>query len=422
MKKTDKKLPRLICFFPVDEHYSEAKKSKGSERGIALMVAVMIISVMMMFSADLIVSSTVNLTRASAQRDNIKAEYVAKSGANWAIWLNLFDYGLQLQLGSDPAMKPLKEGLGTIWDKLGEIFPYEAGLDLSQAGKFAEVLGLSGLLDRNLIDMMGSLGGELGVKVEDESGKINVNVCYQSQAECAVTMLQLEALMSCTSVEQDYNKQFNIKPGEIVRRIKDYIDKNTVAESGSGYSDENDPYGKRKPPQKAKNSPLDSVDEMLAIDGWNRELHAYYSPYLTVWPFPDATIKNGFKLNINALPEEALRCMFSRELNTPEATEKFVKKYRDLLDKNGKIAGSDSELQSVLSEVIGYRADGSDKGGATDKVSWLTTESKAFKIMAKGVVGEQTRILEYVIQRSSQQQMAAANGAPTWSMSYFRMY
>jgi hypothetical protein len=239
-----------VWFFPVAEYHEEGKPP--AQKGIAMMVAVMIISVMMMFAADFIVSSTVNLTRASAQRDNVKAEYIAKSGANWALWLNLFDFGLQLQLQSDPAMKAMKDGIGPLWDKLGSVFPFDSALDLSQSGKFAAAMGLSSLMDSGVVNMLQSLGGELGISVVDETGKINLNVCYQSQAECAVTLMQLEALMSCTAVEQDYNKQNNVKPSEISRRIKDWVDKNNVAESGSGYTEESEPYEKRKPPFKAK--------------------------------------------------------------------------------------------------------------------------------------------------------------------------
>ena len=74
--------PKTLFFFPVGDRndVSDNKRERsGAERGIALMVAVMIISVMMIFAAEFIVSSTVDLTRASAQRDNVRAEYVAKS-------------------------------------------------------------------------------------------------------------------------------------------------------------------------------------------------------------------------------------------------------------------------------------------------------------------------------------------------------
>ena len=73
----------------------------------------------------------------------------------------MFDYGLQLQFGADPAMKAMKDGIGTLWDKLGLVFPFDSALDLSEAGKFAEAFGLSGVMDRSLIDMMGSLVANL---------------------------------------------------------------------------------------------------------------------------------------------------------------------------------------------------------------------------------------------------------------------
>jgi type II secretory pathway component PulK len=412
-------IPKTLYGFPVSEDVPREKPA--SQRGIAMMVAVMIISVMMMFVADFMVSSMVNLTRASAQRDNIRAEYLAKSGANWAIWLNLFDYGLQLQLSADPSMKAMKDGIGTLWDKLGMVFPYDAGLDLTQTDKFVAIMGLSGVMDSAVIDIFKSLGGELGVEVTDESGKINLNTCYQSTAECGVVLMQMEALMSCTGVEQDYNRQKNLKVGELARRITDWIDKNGVAEPGSGLNDENEPYQKRKPPYKAKNSPMDSLDELLLVDGWNRELHAYYSPYLTVWPFVDQTTKNAFKVNINTMPQEALRCLFGKELGSPENHEKFARRYRELMEKSGKLAGGDAELQNVISELFGYKSDGPDKGKSGDKASWLTTESRAFRIKAKGIVGEQTRILEYVIQRSTSQQLATGGAQQPWSVAFFRM-
>lgn len=412
-------IPKTRWLFPVGEVSDDARPRE--QRGLALMIAVMIISIMMMFASDFIISSTVNITRASAQRDNIKAEYVAKSGMNWALWLNLFDYGLQLQLGSDPSMKTMRDAIGPVWDKLGTIFPFDMPLDLSEADKFAAAMNLTGLSDAKVVDMLKMLGGELGVNVVDETGRINLNVCYQSQAECNVIIMQLEALMNCTAVERDFNRQNNIKPSEISRRIKDWIDKNNVAEAGSGFSDENDPYQKRKPPFKSKNSPMDSVDELLMVEGWTPELHAYYSPYLTVWPFPDMTSKNGFKLNINTMPQEALRCMFGRELGTPDSMSRFVKRYKELIESSGRLASSDADLQSLLGDLFGYRSDGQEKGAPGDRAGWMTTESRAFRIKVKGIVGEQTRILDYVIQRTTPNQMAANPTMAPWSVAFFRM-
>ena len=92
------RMPNLHFGFPVELEEGSTKPSvQEKSRGVALMIAVMIISIMIMFATDFIVSASVDLTLATAQRDNIRAEYVAKSGANWALWLNLFDYGCNVR-------------------------------------------------------------------------------------------------------------------------------------------------------------------------------------------------------------------------------------------------------------------------------------------------------------------------------------
>jgi type II secretory pathway component PulK len=339
------KKPETLFLFPVgdspesdspDEDSAEGElRQKKSERGIALMVAIMIISIMMMFAADFIVTSTVNLTRASAQRDNVRAEYLAKSVANWAIWLNLFDFGLDLQLKADTsgAGSAMREGIGALWNKLDDAFPYDTPPDLSDIPKFAAAMGLSQVMDSKVLDLIQSLGGAMGVKVEDEASKINLNVCATAQTTlCNSILLQFEALLTCTEVEQDYMKQKDIKPGEIARRIRDWIDENPGAD-GSGYSDENDPYQKRKPPLKAKNSSLDSVNDLLLVEGWSREMHHYFSSYLTVWPYINdveaSKTKESVKLNINSMQPEALKCLFGHEMGNGDAKEKFAKKYNE---------------------------------------------------------------------------------------------
>ncbi|MCX6123703.1 MAG: type II secretion system protein GspK, partial [Proteobacteria bacterium] len=150
-----------------------------------------------------------------------------------------------------------------------------------------------------------------------------MNVCYQSRTTCKTVMLMLDALMNCTDVEREYIKNANIKTSEIVAKIQDWIDADSSVDPAAGVSGEDEPYQKRKRPHKAKNSPLDTLDELRVVDGWTDELHAYFSPYLSVYPFVHAQDldKGAFKLNINSMDQEALKCFFSRELKTPEAKE-----------------------------------------------------------------------------------------------------
>ena len=112
--------------------------------------------------------------------------------------------------------------------------------------------------------------------------------------------------------------------------------------------------------------------------------------------------------------------MFGRELNTPDAMAKFIKRYQELVETNGRLASSDGDLQSLLGDLFNYRVDA--KGGPSDRGSWLTTESRAFRIKAKGIIGEQTRILEYVIQRTTPNQLAASPSMAPWTLNFFRMH
>ena len=159
------------------------------------------------------------------------------------------------------------------------------------------------------------------------------------------------------------------------------------------------------------------------VDGWDRELHAYFSPYLTVWPYINdgeaAKSKEAVKLNINTMQPEALKCLFAHEQGDGDAKIKFVKKYREMMEQNGKIASTDKDIKDRLAELFGT---GTDK----EKGAWMTTNSSTFRVKAKGIVGEQTRTLEYVIQRLNKAQLAAGAGdtsrSPSpWSLLFFRM-
>lgn len=416
------KLPHTMALFPVAPEELEKKDQKGM-RGVALIIAVMIISIMMMFAADFIVSSTVDLTMASSERDNVKAEYVAKSGANWALWLNLFDYGIDAQFSTsnDPIMKNAKAAIGPLWDKLGDVFPFDTPLDLENVAGFAKAFGLNNVLDSSVIDLLKSLGGELGISVTDEGGKINLNMCFQSRTACKIVSMQLNALLNCTSVEQDYMRQQNIKTAEIVARIQDWIDADQTAEPNSGSSSEEDVYQKRVPPHKAKNSPLDTVDELRLVEGWSEKLHTYFSSYITAYPFVHGQDKekNGFKLNINTANQDVLRCFFSRELSNPDINDKFVKKYKELMEK-GEIAADEKSVESSIKDLVGYQGETTEKGKEGDKSNWFTTTSRAYVIRAKGVVGNQTKVYEMAIERQSVAQRKVVQNTAPWRIDSFK--
>ena len=114
-----KRPPQTCWGFPVAEHEA-SPTPRQRRRGVAIIVAVMIISLMMVFTADMIVSSQVNLELATAARDNIVAEYLSKSGYNLALFLLSIDFGIDLFKQSQMKTPP-QDGLGDIWAMVNDI-------------------------------------------------------------------------------------------------------------------------------------------------------------------------------------------------------------------------------------------------------------------------------------------------------------
>ena len=75
--------------FPVSKEIQESKDTIKShrKRGISLLIALMTTSLIAGFIADVIVSSAVNVQMASATKNKIKSEYLAKSGFNLSVFL-----------------------------------------------------------------------------------------------------------------------------------------------------------------------------------------------------------------------------------------------------------------------------------------------------------------------------------------------
>ena len=136
-------------------------------------------------------------------------------------------------------------------------------------------------LEEKFSTQLQELPGEFQIDIEDEASKINLNFGAQGFAKEMIALMS--ALSSCPA-EQEYLKEKNIDFEPIIYRIKDWVDDNIRAESKSGYGSEDDPYGKNDQRYAAKNAPFDSLEELMLVDGWNEELHAIFSPYLTVFP------------------------------------------------------------------------------------------------------------------------------------------
>lgn len=143
---------------------------------------------------------------------------------------------------------------------------------------------------------IGAGEGMLQVKIQDEEGKIAVNRLIASNGVDVNKDVadRLRALI----------EQLGGKP-EIVDALIDWIDINDEV-SGTAGAEEAE-YRERG--YDVKNGPLDSIDELLLVKGFDKELleDRKLSSFLTVAPATDG------KININTAPVEVLRAVLGTQ-------------------------------------------------------------------------------------------------------------
>lgn len=411
MKKKALK-PNTYFGFPVEECSELEGASKLKSKGIAMLIAILVITMVVGFMSDLIITSTVNVELASGNKDRIKAEYMAKSGFNMALFLNSIDWGLDLFMNQQK-QKP-SDGIGDIWAALNGI-PI-GGATLAMMDTMSEKFNLGKLEDRGALSQLSLFDGEFIIDASDESSKINVNYC--SKGRCSQVLLMLQSLFSCP-VEKEFLEKRNLTPSKMAYRIKDYIDTNDKAEGETGFSEEDEPYRKSDPPYRAKNSPLESVEELKMIAGWDDDMHAVFSRYLTVYPYQN-TGRDVAKININTASREMLACLLPEGL-TESCSENFAITMANQ-GKEKQTFTEDGDLKTVLRNLMCYdSAAGEKTGSAKDKSSWFSTSSRVFRLNVVGTSGMQTKKLSAVIERLDSKDMKKRKVDRSFELLYYKL-
>ena len=362
-------------------------------RGVAIIVAVMIISLMMVFTADMIVSSQVNLELVTAARDNIVAEYLSKSGYNLALFLLSIDFGIDLFKQSQMKTPP-QDGLSDIWAMANDI-PIGAET-VEMLASMQEMFNLNAISDSDVMTQLKLFQGEFTLKVSDEAAKININYCAAGGAttQCKQMRAMLTALFTCP-IEKSYLDSKNVDAEVLVAKIKDWVDQDKRADPKSGVSNESDPYQRLDPSYKTKNSQFDTLAELKLVDEWDDDLHAVFSPYLTVYPFKKtgSDISDRARININTVSRELLACL------VPESRAQCGETFDLVVDKaRANKAPLGENIQQVMRDVLCLPKSIGGKG-AINKADWFADSSPVYRIEIKGRAGFQEKSLQAVIKR-----------------------
>lgn len=230
-----------------------------NERGIALIMVVLIMTVIVALTLQFNAASRSQVYEAAGTSDGILLEYIAKSG---------------IYIGK----ALLKEERETVvsfqdnWFRAGE-------LSLQSEDYF----------DIGLFDLL----------IIDESGKIPINYLVKGNAVRADIRDFLVRFLSLPEFGLSEQEAY-----DIVDAITDWIDED---DDITGFGAEQGYYRGLDPPYDCKNGPLDSIDEVLLIKGITRSLYYGGDGRRGIKDF--FTLHGAGRININTAPLPILKVL-----------------------------------------------------------------------------------------------------------------
>ena len=260
-----------------------AKKNRTKERGIALVMVMGAIAILTVMLAEFQDETSAELAAATAQRDSIQAEYMARSAVNLS----------RLLIASEPTMRKAIAPLFAfmkrtppqlpVWEfsdrLLGAFNDEEASKD------FSRTVGVDVSLGKNL----GMKGGRYELVIVDEDSKINLNLGAAN--EIAHIRLANEIMALIGPVQ--YNALFDQRDGagqfndriSTCQALIDWADFDEAAyncdltqqASGAQSSGVEDAWYQLLPkPYKRKNAPYDSLEEAHMVRGVSEDFWATF--------------------------------------------------------------------------------------------------------------------------------------------------
>ncbi|MDQ7786480.1 MAG: type II secretion system minor pseudopilin GspK [Thermodesulfovibrionales bacterium] len=198
--------------------------------------------------------------------------------------------------------------------------------------------------------------GNIKISVEDETAKFNLNSLVREGGDRAVNMgayNALKRLLSVLSLDE-----------RIADRIVDWIDENSEVKISGGEIG-------------AKNTFLDSTDELLLMRGITKQDYDTLVPYITV-----CGSKGMLYVNINRAGIPVIRSVAD---SVKEQDAERIINHRNLSPFNGEPWQIVGQLQGIVN------------GFATESGVFLTAEGQYFSITSTATSGGVKRIIDMVL-------------------------
>jgi general secretion pathway protein K len=253
-------------------------KKRAKERGIALVMVMGAIAILTVMLAEFQDETSAELAAATAQRDGIQAEYMARSAVNLSRLLIASEPTLRKAIAPMFALMKKTPPQLPVWEfsdrLLGAFNDEEASKD------FAATVGLDMSQAKNL----GMAGGKYELVIVDEDAKINVNLGAANDIAHIRLAQEIMALIgppqySPIFEQKDGTGQFHDRIATCQALI-DWADVDEMAfncdlsqlSAAQNAGVEDAWYQLLKKPYRRKNAPYDSLQELHMVRGVSEDV------------------------------------------------------------------------------------------------------------------------------------------------------
>jgi general secretion pathway protein K len=389
------------------------RRALVTERGAALLSALVSVAVLTALAVDLAYQSRVSLNIAANARDELRAHYLARSGVAMGRLVLSFQQKLDAAMGQTAAIPRVQ-----LWN----LVPVDQSL---VDGLFSGVPAApSKFATQEQRPAPG--GARFDAQIDDEGRKVNAQFFGFVTGTDQKLRLRVQSLyqLICDSRwdtlfdREDANGQRTTREDLLVR-LRDYVndvERSSTLRIGGGasaqcgllvsqppfedaFGDRNQPYDRGEERYKVKGSAMDSLDELYLVAGIGDAFMAAFGDSLTVY------LRSGDGLNVNTTEKDKLLVAAGLAANPPgqpalldpEFANRLVKLVRERT-LNGILSITPKELGGLIA-AAGVTVNQNLLEGPN---SPFTDRSKVFRIRATGKAGIVRSSIDAVVRLEEQ--------------------
>lgn len=316
---------------------NQIKNRIKNQKGVALIMALMALTLLMWIAVELSYDTSVDYVIASNQVNQVKAYYAAKSGVELSL-LRIHLYKMAMQSLGDQ-LGDQKKMLDLIWS-----FPMMWPPQAPDTANVTEV-------DKNALKKVvgdSLMEAQYSTSITSEGSRIDIND-LGSEIKSLANGTHAQILKIFQS-ELERNEEFKKKYSgtnfdEVINNIADYVDEDNEGRNGgdekSNYSD----FPRTDDTEMPPNRSFITVDELNMVAGMNDDFYNLLSPLVTVFGV------KGF--NVNHATKETL--MLLDPTMNEEAANAVIKRISD--PKEGGPFPPEGCKQAFMDFIAGYGVD-----------------------------------------------------------------